>query len=233
MPSSTSPSQLTQDSDFAAELLLNRIMNGQLASETGKTVTAANRALASTFDQTAQSYGVIAENVANGMTIVEGTQNALTELVDQVKSLSELCSSSENDSQAQSLALGIKDNIDAILASVVQGTTVLGDQGRTLTIGEGGSETLDVGKAAINASGTAFNTLYTGLSSITPSSAQALCSDALDELYGAIAKQGAQYSILSNRYDLLNDLASTYHKASDDEAKQNTTSTDTLLSVVL
>ena len=233
MASSPITSSLTQDSDFAAELLLNRIMNGQMQPESGRTVTAANRALASSFDQTAAGYGVLAENVAFGKTIVQGTQNALTELVNQVKSLGKLCSAADSALQAQTLALDIKQNIDDILATKVFGTDVLGNNGKTIAIGEASSETMDVGQANVNAQGSAFNTLYTSLSSLTPSSVEPLCSAAVDELYGAIAKQGAQYAVLSNRYDLLNDLASTYHKASDDEAKQQSASQTTLLDVVM
>ncbi|MCR5815064.1 MAG: hypothetical protein K6G15_11325 [Desulfovibrio sp.] len=230
MASSHTPS-LTQDPDFASELLLNRIMNGQMVPDSGKTVTAANRALATNCDATGASYGVIAANTAAGMTIVQGTQDALTELVNQVKTLGEICSACETNSEAQRVAQQVKNTIDEILAANVNGVTVLGNTGTDVTIGE--SEKLTVGKANVNRSGSAFDALYSSLSSITPGNARNLCDAAAEELYGAIATQGAQYNILSNRYDMLNDLVGTYHQASDEAAKQARASAETLLSVVL
>ena len=224
-------STLTQDPDFASELLLNRIMNGQLTPESAKTVTAANRALATNCDATGASYGVIAANTAAGMTIVQGTQDALTELVSQVKTLGEICSGCTSNSEAQRAALRVKENIDQILAASVNGVNVLGNTGTNVTIGE--SETLTVGKANVNNAGSAFDALYSNLSSLTPGNAKSLCDAAVEELYGAIAVQGAQYNILSNRYDMLNDLVGTYHLASDEAAKQASASSDTLLHVVL
>ncbi|MBQ7606467.1 MAG: hypothetical protein IJU76_00545 [Desulfovibrionaceae bacterium] len=235
----TSP--LTQDSDFASELLLNRVMNGQAEAQSGMTVTAANRALASKFDAAGYSYNVLAENVAEGMTIVDTTQNALTELLSQVKRFGELVSSAEDSSMATELAKSMQKNFDAILDTESHGVRVLQNAGKEITMGEnfvlgsnGVRDVLPVGNVDIANSSGAFGTLYDAItsSSVTADNAMDYANDAVDQILGAIAKEGARHQILSNRYTMLNDLASTYHKASDDEAKQNVASDYTLLNVV-
>lgn len=239
MATTSVTSTLRQDSDFAAELLLNRVMNGQANPQSGMTVTAANRALASKFDATAFNYNVLAENVAYGKTIVEGTQNALTELVSQVKRLGEMVASASDDAMAQDLASAMKKNIDKILETESHGIKVLQNQPKKISIGEDGAEELEVGNLQLTNSSVnpQFGALYSAISSTTPgaitaSNALEMTGAAVDELYGKIAQEGARNKILSNRYDMLNDLASTYHKASDDSAKQDTASDYTLLNVV-
>lgn len=230
MAPSTNTSSLSYDSDFASELVLNRIMNGQLEPASKKTVTAANRALASDFDATGYSYGVIAENIAVGKTVVEGSQNALTEVMDQVKRLGEICSALDDPGEAQRSAREVWQNIAAIMKTEVglpnlQGSRVhvfhdASSGPLNVTIGEGSNDVLPVGDIDLDALA-GFNALHTAVNNGTISSANAmsLCEDAVEDLLGAIANQGAKSQILSNRYDMLNDLISTYHEASDDSSK--------------
>lgn len=243
----TSPYQ--QGTDFASELLLNRVMNGQQEPESGKTITAANRALASKFDATSYTYGVLAENAAVGKTIVDTTQNALTELLDQVKSVGQNLTGLDG-STAQSLAGVAVNALDAILAtesSAAPGKKLLQSDTFPITIGEiptnssdiGTVDTLTVGGININASGLALDNLRTELvgiagGTITYDSARLaqLTSKAQDQIMGAIAREGSRQQILSNRYDLLNDLITSYHQASDDAAKQLYASDNTLLNIV-
>ncbi len=235
----TITSTLSQDSDFASELLLNRVMNGQAEPSSGMTVTAANRALASKFDATSYNYNVLAENVAEGMTIVDTTQDALTELLSHVKRFGELLETADNSTMASELAQSLKKNFDLILDTESHGVKVLQNGGKNITLGEdfsssGGNDVLPVGNVDILNSSGAFGTLYDAISSgsVTSDNAMELAKNATEQIVGAIAHEGARHMILSNRYSMLNDLASTYHKASDDEAKQNVASDNTLLNVI-
>ncbi|MBR4742298.1 MAG: hypothetical protein IK079_05315 [Desulfovibrio sp.] len=228
------------NTDFAAELRLNRIMNGQETTSSGKIVNAASRNMATRHDSLALNYNVLADNVACAQTVVTTTQNALTELVSEVKTLREFCISADDDAQAQQFAASIKEKIDAILdteCTIVKDDNelpikVLGNQGKTISMGEtllGGAHTdsMVVGNADV-LGGTKFNALYSGLSSITVSNAKTLCDDALDELFGKISNQGVQFNVLSNRYHMLNDLASTYHMGSDDQGVSTRYSTNVI-----
>ncbi len=206
------------DNNFAAELALNRIMNGQSAPANGHGLNAASRTLAAGLDVTAQRYGVIAANVASAQTLVQGAQDAITELIAQVKNLSDLCAGAQDDPAAQSMAADIKTHIDALLHTEVQGVKVLDSTGRTVSLGPGGMDTVTVGNANINRGGSKFDALYNVLTSgLTRASAQSLCEDAVNELTAALGTQGAQYKILSNRYAMLQDLIGTCHSASDSQ----------------
>ena len=120
---------------------------------------------------------------------------------------------------AQSLAATVKQDIDALLQTEVQGVQVLGNAGRTVQLGLGASDAMTVGQADINRSGSKFSALYNALTSgLTQTSARSLCEDALNELTAAIGVQGSHYRILSNRYDMLNDLSGTCHTASDSQS---------------
>ncbi|MBO4300045.1 MAG: hypothetical protein J5861_00425 [Desulfovibrio sp.] len=219
MSSLSSAASLATSNDFASELALNRVMNGQTVPESGRGLNAASRALASGLDATALGYGVVAANVASARTLVEGAQDAITELVSQVRHLGDLCAGASSDAMAQSLAASVKQNIDALLQTEVQGVKVLGNSGRVVSLGLGNSDSMTVGQADINRSGSKFAALYNALTGgLTRASAQGLCEDAVHELTAAIGTQGTQYRILSNRYDMLNDLIGTCHMASDSQS---------------
>ena len=218
--SNSTLSPIERNTDFAAELLINRVMNGQLETKNGKTINAASRLMATRHDATAFSCDVLAENVAWGKTIVQGTQNALTELVDQVKKIRETFSVDDASVRNSDIASSYVDQLNAILQTEVNGLQVLSSgTGLDLNIGINSQDFINIGNADVS-SGPAFSTLrynltngVSGYSTISDD-----CDKALEELFGAIANQGVKYKILDNRYVMLNDLASSYHDASDDQA---------------
>ncbi|MBE6440883.1 MAG: hypothetical protein E7022_00920 [Desulfovibrio desulfuricans] len=233
----------TINNDFASELVLNRIMNGQIKSDTGKTVTAAGRVMASRLDATAFANSVTAANVSSGLTFAQGAQDALTELVSKVKKLQELASGAVSDEEARAYSTSLKTDIDAILNTKIDGKSVLGTAagGGTLpSVNLGlGSSSLNVG-IDVNASGTKFNALYallgqTGFTRAvaTPGDAADAITDAINELNAAIATVGSQYDTMNNRYQMLNDLNETYHAASDMQAVTAGGSASSLLSRIL
>lgn len=218
--SNSTLSPIERNTDFAAELLINRVMNGQLETKNGKTINAASRLMATRHDATAFSCDVLAENVAWGKTIVQGTQNALTELVDQVKKIRETFSVDDASVRNSDIASSFVDQLNAILQTEVNGLQVLSSgTGLDLNIGINSQDFINIGNADVS-SGSAFSTLYNKLSTtgVDYSTISDDCDKALEELFEAIANQGVKYKILDNRYVMLNDLASSYHDASDDQA---------------
>lgn len=227
----------TINNDFASELVLNRIMNGQIKSDTGKTVTAAGRVMASRLDATAFANSVAAANVSNGLTIAQSAQNAMTELAAKVKKLQELGATAKTNDEVQAYAAGMKTEIEALLDTQADGAEVIGGKAgdkalQTVDLGLG-SGPVNVG-VQVNKSGTKFNDLYAVLSTgATQANIDGLCSDAIDELYAAIATVGSQYDTMNNRYQMLNDLNETYHAASDMQAVTAGGSASSLLSRIL
>ena len=222
-------SALPSKYDFASELVLNRIMNGQVETNGGKTINTATRNMATRHDATALSCDVLAANVAADKTIVETTQDALTEIIYQIEKVREASLAVDVDIDAFGHAL--QDNFDSLLATEVQGVKVFQGRGETATIGNPAVnlfETLDVGDLDLRSTSTSpkFADFYTGIASggslITQAGSRdqvaQLCDDAIQELKGYIVRKGAQINILNNRYDMYNDLAATYHDASDGEA---------------
>ncbi len=238
---------LTTNSDFASELVLNRIMNGQLKSDTGKTITAGGRATAAKFDATAHANAVVATNVSKGVTLAQGAVDAMTELAAKVKKLQELAGTASDDDEAQAYATSIKNDINNILNTTVDGIAVLGGSEKTVDLGLGsGSLTLkyELKPTSTTDSSNAFKALYNALANFTVANATPgatdtegnsldLCSPALEYLYQQIALAGSQVETLSNRYEMVNDLNTTYKTATDMQAVTGGGSASSLLSQII
>lgn len=229
---------LTTNTDFASELVLNRIMNGQLKSDTGKTVTAGGRATAAKFDAAAHANAVVATNVSKGLTFAQGAVGAMSELAAKVKKLQELAGSASSPSDAAAYALALKDDIDIILQTKEDGKDVLGETGISVDLGLGTGTGTEGKKMAlvynIDADGTAFNDLHKELDAdFTAEQANTLCSAALEYLYQQIALAGSQVETLNNRYEMVNDLNTTYKTATDMQAVTGGGSASSLLSQII
>ena len=217
---------LSVNTDFSSELLLNRIMNGQMKTDTGKTVTAGTRSTAATLDATALSLGVTAAAVGSAKTIAQGTQSALTEVVSQLKSLRDALTSPGAD--AATLGGAYKTSLDKLLATTVDGNAVLGATGQDVKLGSGTAEKISIGGVNL-ANKTDFKALYTVLETAPTDT---LVDKAITEVNTLIGLEGAKYSLLSNRVDMLNDLTTTYQTASDDQAVSTGGSASSLLNAL-
>jgi len=87
----TGTSGLVKNTDFSAELLLNKVMNKQYKSQNGNTLTLAGRLNASKLDSEAQQFGVQAENLAKAVTFADGSQDVMAELLDLAKKSTKCC----------------------------------------------------------------------------------------------------------------------------------------------
>lgn len=217
---------LVENRDFSSQLLLNKIANGQLRSESGKTITMAGIANAARLDANAKALGSVAANVATGVVLAEGAQGLMTEIRAQVQKLGELAQSGatsgvSNVSNYVNMTLQpVVNSINTLLQSQVDGVQVLGAGAgttRNIVVDTNGNS-VTVGGLDLNTSGTKLNTALTSLSSITDSSGlttlASTAADAVDELSGRIQTQGAQTSFLKNRADSLNDMIASHTKAS-------------------
>lgn len=74
-------------SSLASELLLNKIMNGQVQTSTGQTVTAAGRTLSSTLGAKGYAAKVGVTNMEYGEGLVLAAQNQITSLKDQLQQI--------------------------------------------------------------------------------------------------------------------------------------------------
>ena len=218
---------LSVNTDFSSELLLNRIMNGQMKTDTGKTVTAGTRSTAAKLDATALSLGVSAAAVGSAKTIAQGTQSALTEVVAQLKSLRDQLASPTADKST--IAGTYTANLTALLGTTVDGVAVLGNAGKAVDLGAG-SGTFTVGKVNL-ANQTNYGLLQTALG--TPATlTTTLVDNAIKEVNTLLSVEGGKYSLLANRVDMLNDLTTTYQTASDDQAVSTGGSASSLLNAL-
>lgn len=218
---------MTVNTDFASELLLNRIMNGQVKTQSGKTVTAGTRSAAARLDTAALAMGVTSAGVAEGKIIAQGTQNALTEVLSQLKSLSDILSDPNVDKTAISSVFD--NNLDTLLATEIEGIAVLADTGKSITLDAAGN-TLTVGNADL-ANATAFKALRTALGTSSPTTQ--LVEDAIKEVSQMISTQGTTYSLLANRVTMLDDLIGTYKEASTDQGISRGGSASDLLQAII
>lgn len=212
---------LRTDHDFAAELMLNRVMNGQMQTSRGSTVNSASRNMATRFDATGLSYGVLAENIAVGKAVVEGTQNTVTEMRDYVKKLVNVFTAMSSDSDLQAMAQTLQPDFANYFQTQYKGYQVFQGGTNNLTLGDPRSEYMNL--TDLDFSGNTASDVVTLSNamqnrSIDLTNWKTLCENALHELDEALVRKGEQINILDNRYVMYNDLVSTYHDASDNEA---------------
>lgn len=218
---------LVQNTDFSAELLLNKVMNKQLKTQNGNTITLTGRMNASKLDAQAQSYGVLAENVAKGATIATATQNALTEMLSLAKKAQEANVMTDTD-QMKKLGKELQNQYSALISTQVEGVSVL--QGSTaFDLGLGsGNLTLGLGNNS-----SFLSSLNTALGSISGGSSASNLDTIVNDLYGLLSVEGTKADLVNNRYDAINDLVSSYKTASDNQVVTEGGSATSLLNSLL
>ncbi|MCR5813545.1 MAG: hypothetical protein K6G15_03490 [Desulfovibrio sp.] len=223
----TTSSGLVENTDFAAELLLNKVMNGQYRAESGKTLTMAGRINASHLDARARSYNVSAENIEKGSVIADATQDVLAEMIALAKKVQEANLSTTDATSLTKLGTEFSNQFSTLYNTVVEGISVL-QRTQGVDLGLGGQISVGVsGDADLTALSTAVADLAGG-----STTAQNL-DDIIAHLYATVAAEGSKASLLGNRYDTLNDLAANYKTASDNQAVTEGGSPTSLLNHLL
>ncbi|MBQ9537066.1 MAG: hypothetical protein IJU79_04660 [Desulfovibrionaceae bacterium] len=227
----TSSSGLVKNTDFSAELLLNKIMNNEYRANSGKTLTIGGRMNAAKLDADAQLFGIDAENVAKNVAIADATQDALEEIL----SLAQKAQSAAKltDTAAQ-VALGTeyKNQLAELLKATVNGVSILNTT-QTAGLGLGaGQITLGLEMSA-NDGYKALTSALSAISAGTGSSAVSVLESAVNQLISTVAVHGSKAALLSNRYDALNDMATAYKDASDAQAVNTGGNATSLLNSLL
>ena len=220
-------SGLTKNTDFAAELILNKVMNGQYKASNGNTLTLGGRINAAHLDAQAHTLDVTAENVVKARTIADATVNGLTEMISLAKKAQESNNGSIASTDLAKIGTELQKQFGEIYKATVEGVSVL--SGST-TVGLG----LGNGALTLGASGDAgIAALSSALSSLAAGSTASNLETTIDALAASLGVHGSRASVIQNRYDMLNDLAVSYKEASDDQAVAGGGSPTSLLNALL
>lgn len=229
----TDTTGLVRNTDFSAELLLNKVMNKQYKTQNGNTLTLAGRLNASNLDSQAQGYGVLAGNVAKAATFADATENALTEMLDLAKRVQGAANSTSDTAAMQKLGTALQSEYDSLLASSVDNVALIGGT-KEAKLGLG-SSSITLGSADYGTAG-ALGNLKTALAAMSAGSTTTdptTLDTTISQLNAAVAAEGSKASVLHNRYDALNDLSASYLQASNDQAVTAGGSASSLLNSLL
>ena len=231
-------------SDLAAELLLNKIMNGQIKTESGKTVTAGTRAKSSELNRQAIEPSIASANVKAGTAKALEIQTHLTEAKTYFENLDKALAGATLDT-AKSLAKDAQTYIANLALREVDGVAVF-NAGSTTDVSLGvGTESLALGGIALD---TAFAVADTGLTAslagilaatddttlaTAVGKARTGLDDAIDVSNAGLGLTGMQVSTLEGRSVILDDIAATYTDAATKQSIVATGGASGLLNNVL
>lgn len=205
-------------SSLASELLLNKIMNGQVQTSTGKSVTAAGRAVANRLSSTAYELRTAEKNMVYGEGYVSAAQSEVSSLKDQLTNMKKnlmdvINNQAANGTDFTNAGAALKEAF-AQYSAAVNGAMYNGknlftsatkldlNAGNDLTISVLGDNLKTTGSASVT-------TLKTNVQAVTnkTSATKALSSinSAISQLEGIEAKYGEDIKALQNRQLLLAD----------------------------
>ncbi len=216
-------------SSMASELLLNKIMNGQLETDSGKTVTAGTRSSAAALSNEALTPALESAEVKKGEAYATEFQSHVTEAVNYLTNLQAAVSGAANDTAAAALLTGAKTFLATIQGTTINGVTPLAAASPTaLTASLGNGQTLTIG-------GTAATDLATFTSSAATTKATILTAiqTAITELNESVATTGLQVQTLRGRSALYDDIAATYSDAASQQYITDVSDSTDLLENVL
>lgn len=207
-------------SSLASELLLNKIMNGQVQTSTGKSVTAAGRAVSNRLSSTAYEMRTAEKNMVYGEGLVSAAQSEVSSLKDQLinmkKNLYDVVTSQgangtdfktagvaakEAFAQYSAAVNGAKYNGKELFTSATTGKQNL-NAGNGMTITVLGDNLKTTGDASVQ---TLKATLTKVNDKTSASNALTAINDAISALEGIEAKYGEDIKALQNRQLLLAD----------------------------
>lgn len=203
-------------SSLASELLLNKIMNGQVQTSTGKSVTAAGRAVANRLSSTAYELRTAEKNMVYGEGLVSAAQSEVSSLKDQLINMKKNLLDVTNNQAAttadfKSAGVEYKEAMvqyeKALTGAQYNGQNLFGNTAKSQALNAGNGMTISVlgdklagnGTVLTNAKGVTVSNLTTAKSAVDK------IDEAISALEGIEAKYGEDIKALQNRQLLLAD----------------------------
>lgn len=243
---------------LAAELLLNKIMNGQVQTESGKTVTAGSRMKASELNRQAVGPSIASANVKAGVATAVEIQTRLTEAKAYLENLDKALADTTMEAGKKVAADAVKfmnnfattkiDSVTVFGAPPVAGPPATGDPNTIdISLGLGGdTDVLTLGGIDFSeyVQAGATTNAAVNLKSLADAGTQEAFDTALalvlTDLETGIAKAnsnigltGMQIQTLEGRSAILDDLSATFTDAAAQQFVVGTGGANDLLNNVL
>lgn len=230
--------------EIASELLLNKIMNGQVKTPTGKTITAAGRAMSSQLNAAGYQAGAAAGAVASGEGYVLAAQSQVTEMLSKLQEmrtvLGGVVGTTGNYVAAGKQAQELLSYIGKIsgTSAKLNGKNLFSAAGMKLNAGMGVEMTVadivvSLATGRLKSVGTVGGTTAGVKDKATADTKLAAIDAAINELNGYIAQYGSQYNMLRDRVEVLNSLDSGFKEAAAGQAINGTNGASSLLGSLL
>ena len=231
--------------EISSELLLNKIMNNQVKTSTGKTITSAGRTVSSRLSATGYAAGASAGAVAGGLGYVQAAQDQTTEMVTKLNEMQKqlaVLNSSTNGTAATATLSTAKDlmaYVTKLTNSGINGQSLFTGKGILLDAGMG--STIKILNKTIAVTGTtplgSLNTALGALTSTFCAKTMKTATDALNAAIGAIngyiGDYGVSYNQLRDRTEVLNDLATGFNESAAGQAISGASGASALLGNML
>ena len=228
--------------NLAAELLLNKIMNGQLDPGTGKTVTSGTRSMSSELRRDAVGPSVASAAVKKSVSTAQEIQTRLTEASDYFQSLDKSLAGS-TPASAKRLISDAEAYMTSLSALTVDGSAVFGTGTIVASLGTPG-ESLTLGNTGLAAAMATATTELGDLKALTGTETDAVIQTAVDKARAGLAPLidlanaqigvGAmQIGTLEGRSSVLDTIAGDFAEAANNQFVTNTGSATNLLNNVV
>ena len=221
-------------SDLAAELVLNKIMNGQLKTSTGKTVTAAGRTMASRLNSEGYAAGAAAGAVSSGIGYVQAAQSQTSEMVAKLQEMRNNLAAATDDAAVVAAATQANDMMTYLNKLQISevGNQLLFNSGSITEISAGMGAKIGILGKDVDAVLTALD--FTSIATLTNAAAAIDDIDtAIAALNGHIADYAIQYKQLTDRAAVLNDLGAGFDEAAQGQSITATQGASGLLAAML
>ncbi len=231
-------------SSLASELLLNKIMNGQVQTSTGKSVTAAGRAVANRLSSTAYELRTAEKNMAYGEGFVTAAQGEVSGLKDQLTSMKKNLMDVVNNQAAtgtdfKNAGVAAKEAF-AQYTAALNGAKYNGQalfSTTTLALNAGNGLTIKVLGDDLKSKTTLMSGLQTAVAGATTAAkvttALTAINNAISFLEGYEAKYGEDIKALQNRQLLLADQGASLDSTAAAQSVASLSGASNLLSAML
>ncbi len=219
--------------NLAAELTLNKIMNGQIQTESGRTVNAASRANSAEFVAQAAVLGSYTPTIRESSTILQNYQSELSAYKSALVGAQESLQGASLES-AVSIATSLENMYTGISGNDLFDTasTINGGLGVNISAGNitsDGITGIDTAVKAISAA-----TDEAGLATAITGLTTALTTNSgFTALTAAESQLGSEIRMLEERATLLDDITNNYNNGAANQYVQSVTGATSLLENVI